>query len=47
MSETKEYIVSLNRGVNYDQFWNEIENISAGDRFVPSRRVDIINNRIR
>ena len=45
MSETKEYIVSLNRGVNYDEFWNEIENISAGDRFVPSRRVDIVNNR--
>jgi subtilisin family serine protease len=45
MSETKEYIVSLNRGVDYDQFWNEIENLSADDGFVPSRRVDIVNNR--
>jgi subtilisin family serine protease len=45
MSDTKEYIVSLKRGVDYDAFWNEIENESALDGFVPSRRVDIINNR--
>jgi len=41
----KEYIVSLNRGVNYDEFWNEIENLSSSDSFVPERRVDIVNNR--
>jgi subtilisin family serine protease len=41
----REYIVSLNKGVDYDQFWNEIENASPEDRFVPSRRVDIVNNR--
>lgn len=41
----KEYIVSLNKDVNYDEFWNEIENISSEDNFVPSRRVDIVNNR--
>ena len=43
--ETKEYIVSLNRGVDYDQFWNEIENESTTDGFVPERRVDIVDNR--
>ena len=41
----KEYIVSLNRGVDYDQFWNQIENASEDDGFVPSRRVDIVNER--
>lgn len=45
MSETREYIVSLKRGVDYDAFWNQIENASADDGFVPSRRVDIVNNR--
>jgi subtilisin family serine protease len=45
MSDTKEYIVSLNRGVDYDSFWNQIENESTEDGFVPSRRVDIVNNR--
>jgi subtilisin family serine protease len=39
------YIVALNEGVDYDAFWNEIENISPTDGFVPSRRVDIVNNR--
>jgi subtilisin family serine protease len=41
----KEYVVSLNRGVDYDKFWHEIENLSQEDNFVPSRRVDIVNNR--
>lgn len=41
----KEYIVSLNKGVDYDKFWHEIENLSQDDNFVPSRRVDIVNNR--
>jgi hypothetical protein len=41
----KEYIVALNKGVDYDAFWNEIENLSEEDGFVPSRRVDIANNR--
>ena len=44
MSE-KEYIVSLQRNVDYDQFWNEIENLSDQDGFIPARRVEIINNR--
>jgi len=41
----KEYIVSLKRDVDYDAFWNQIENESEIDSFVPSRRVEIINNR--
>ncbi len=44
MSE-KEYIVTLQRGIDYDQFWDQIENASDEDGFVPTRRVDIINNR--
>lgn len=41
----KEYIVSLKRDVDYDAFWNEIENESEIDSFVPTRRVEILNNR--
>lgn len=41
----KEYIVSLKRDVDYNAFWNQIENESETDSFVPSRRVDIVNNR--
>lgn len=41
----REYIVSLNKDVDYDTFWNEIESGSNTDGFVPSRRVEIVNNR--
>lgn len=41
----KEYIVSLKKDVDYDEFWHQIENESEDDGFVPSRRVDIVNNR--
>lgn len=41
----REYVVSLKKDIDYNEFWNEIENISDADRFVPSRRVDIIDNR--
>jgi hypothetical protein len=43
--ETKEYIVSLKKDVDYDAFWSQIENTSDADGFVPSRRVEIVNNR--
>lgn len=43
--ETKEYVVSLNRGVDYDTFWAEMENPTNGLTFVPDRRVEIINER--
>ena len=42
---TKRYIVALDKGVDYNTFWSEIENASPEDGFVPSRRVDIVNNR--
>ena len=41
----KEYVVSLKKDVDYDSFWNEIESVSESDGFVPSRRVEIVNNR--
>jgi hypothetical protein len=41
----KEYIVSLNKDVDYDAFWDQIENASTDDGFVPTRRVDIVNER--
>lgn len=45
MSQEKEYIVSLHKGVDYNAFWDEIENFCDKDGFVPERRVDIVNNR--
>ena len=44
MSE-KEYIVCLNKGVDYDQFWHEMENNTSGLSHIPDRAVDIVNNR--
>jgi subtilisin family serine protease len=41
----REYIVSLNKGVDYDSFWQEMESDTNGLQFVPDRRIDIINNR--
>ena len=41
----REYIVSLKKDVDYQQFWDQIENDSQEDGFVPTRRVDIVNNR--
>ena len=41
----RDYIVALKKGVDYDAFWNEIENLSDDDGFVPGRRVEISNNR--
>ncbi len=44
--ETKEYVVGLNKGVDYDAFWAEMENPTSGLTFVPDRRVDIVNERL-
>jgi len=41
----KEYIVSLNRDVDYNLFWSQMESETEGLLFVPNRRVDIANNR--
>lgn len=43
--ETKEYIVSLNKDVEYDRFWEEIETTTTGLAFIPDRSVEIVNNR--
>lgn len=43
--ETKEYIVSLNKDIDYDQFWNEIETTTTGIASIPDRPVSIVNNR--
>lgn len=45
MIETKEYIVSLNEGVDYNTFWHEIETNGSGSMYVPGRAVDIVNAR--
>lgn len=41
----KEYIVVLKEGVDYYQFWYEMENPTSGILHIPDRRVDIVNNR--
>lgn len=41
----REWIVILEKDIDYNEFWNEIENESTDDGFVPSRRVDISNER--
>ena len=42
--ETKEYIVALNKGVDYDQFWAEIESSTTGLAHIPDRPVAIADN---
>ena len=41
----KEYIVSLKEGIDYIQFWEEMESRTNGLLAIPDRSVDIINNR--
>lgn len=43
--ERKEYIVSLRMGVDYDQFWHDMETTTNQHPFVPDHSVDIVNNR--
>jgi subtilisin family serine protease len=43
--ETKEYIVALHEGVDYDQFWLDMENITSGLPHIPDRAVSITNDR--
>ena len=44
--QTKEYVVSLKKDVDYDAFWAEMENPTSGLTFVPDRRIDIVNERV-
>ena len=41
----KEYVVGLKKDVDYDAFWNEIENDGSGSVYVPDRSVDIVDER--
>jgi subtilisin family serine protease len=43
--ETKEYIVALHEGVDYNQFWLDMENVTSGLPHIPDRAVSITNNR--
>jgi serine protease len=44
-SNENEYIVSLKDGVDYDQFWAEMETTTSGLVSIPDRSVDIVNER--
>lgn len=44
MSGTKEYVVALHAGIDYNQFWTEIENPTSGLPHIPDRAVSIVNN---
>ena len=41
----KEYVVSLNAGIDYTAFWNEMESVTQNLEFIPDRNIDIANNR--
>jgi subtilisin family serine protease len=41
----REYVVALNRDVDYDTFWNEMESQTNGLLHIPDRIVEIVNNR--
>jgi len=43
--QTKEYIVALKDGVNYDQFWSDMEDVTSGLPHIPDRAISITNNR--
>jgi subtilisin family serine protease len=42
---TKAYIVALEEGIDYEQFWTEIESDTVGLPHIPDRAVGIVNNR--
>jgi subtilisin family serine protease len=42
--ETKEYIVVLKEGIDYDSFWNEVEKPTTGLPCIPNRSVAITYN---
>ena len=41
----REYVVALNKHVEYDTFWDQIETETFGLDFIPDRAVEIANNR--
>lgn len=42
----KTYNVALKEGVDYDAFWHEIETNGIGNTHIPTRAVDIVNERL-
>lgn len=44
--QTREYVVGLKRGVDFNTFWNEMENPTTGLTYVPDREVEIVNERL-
>ena len=42
--ETKEYIVILEKGIDYNEVWTDIESPTSGLPHIPDRAVDIIND---
>lgn len=45
MDPEREYVVSLQEGVDYDQFWWEMETHYPNPTCVPDRAIDIVNER--
>jgi subtilisin family serine protease len=43
--QRREYIVSLKEGIDYAQFWHEMESTTNQHPFIPDHSVDIVNNR--
>ena len=41
----REYIVTLKKDVNYDEFWDQMETNTSGLEFVPDRTLDIVDDR--
>ena len=41
----KEYNVALNKDVDYDKFWDEMENVLPGHPYIPERAVEFTNER--
>lgn len=45
MADIKRYIVALKEGVDYNQFWDEIESGTSGLMYIPDRPVGVANPR--
>jgi len=42
-ADGKEYIIALHEGIDYDQFWSDMENSTSGLSHVPDRNVRVLN----
>ena len=42
----REYNIALKAGVDYDTFWEEMENVLSGHPFIPDRAVEFTNERV-